>query len=199
MDVKGGQGVTGFSLEIEGVASPDNKANKFDEYVNELRIYEGIDTPAIRATIAMDDSSDLISKLAGGESFFITMDNDVSGVKVKYTMQLYKITDRVRSEKRSAYVLHLVSEEFLRNELVNVFGSFQKKKTEDYVGEYLGSDYINTDKELFVEKTDEKFSYVCPNWRPFTAINYLCEKSIRKKQTGKLRQSGYLFLLSFFK
>ena len=34
MDVKGGQGETSFSLEIEGVASPDNKANKFDEYVN---------------------------------------------------------------------------------------------------------------------------------------------------------------------
>ena len=193
MDVKGGAGATGFSLEIEGVASPDNKANKFDEYVNELRIYEGIDTPAIRATIAIDDSSDLISKLAGGETFFITMDNDVSGVKVKYTMQLYKITNRVRQEKRNAYVLHLVSEEFLRNELVNVFGSFQKKKTEDYVGEYLGGDYINSEKELFVEKTDEKFSYVCPNWRPFTAINYLCEKSIRKRQTGKLRQSGYIF------
>ena len=193
MDVKGGQGETSFSLEIEGVASPDNKANKFDEYVNELRIYEGIDTPAIRATIAIDDSSDLISKLAGGETFFITLDNEVSGTKVKYTMQLYKITDRVRAEKRNVYVLHLVSEEFLRNELVNVFGSFQKQKTEDYVGEYLGSDYINTEKELYLEKTDEKFSYVCPNWRPFTAINYLCEKSIRGKQTGKLRQSGYIF------
>ena len=193
MDVKGGQGETSFSLEIEGVASPDNKANKFDEYVNELRINEGIDTPAIRATIAIDDSSDLISKLAGGETFFITLDNEVSGTKVKYTMQLYKITDRVRAEKRSVYVLHLVSEEFLRNELVNVFGSFQKQKTEDYVGEYLGGDYINSEKDVYLEKTDEKFSYVCPNWRPFTAINYLCEKSIRKKQTGKLRQSGYIF------
>ena len=29
MDVKGGQGTTGFSLEIEGVAGPDNKTNKF--------------------------------------------------------------------------------------------------------------------------------------------------------------------------
>jgi hypothetical protein len=193
MDTKGGQGVTGFSIEIEGVASPDNKTNKFDEFVNEVTIYEGIDTPAIRATVLMDDSADVISRLAGGESFFITFDNEVSNKKVKLTMQLYKITDRVRSEKRNVYVLHLVSEEFLRNELVNIFGSFQKKKTEDYVGEYLGSDYINTDKELFVEKTDEKFSYVAPNWRPFNAINYLAEKSIRKKQTGKLRQGGYIF------
>ncbi|AOO14207.1 hypothetical protein Sn110110_013 [Cyanophage S-RIM14] len=193
MDVKGGQGATGFSLEIEGVAGPDNKTNKFDEYVNEVRIMEGIDSPAIRAIIAFDDSGDVISRLAGGETFFLTLENDVSGKKVEYNLQLYKITDRVRFEKRNVYNLHLCSEEFLRNELVNVFGSFQGKKTDDYVGEYLGSDYINTDKELYAEATDEKFSYVCPNWRPFNAINYLAEKSLRKKQTGKLRQSGYIF------
>ena len=193
MDVKGGQGTTGFSLEIEGVAGPDNKTNKFDEYVNEVRIMEGIDSPSIRAVIAFDDSGDVISRLAGGETFFLTLENDVSGKKVEYNLQLYKITDRVRFEKRNVYNLHLCSEEFLRNELVNVFGSFQGKKTDHYVGEYLGSDYINTDKELYAETTDEKFSYVCPNWRPFNAINYLAEKSIRKRQTGKLRQSGYIF------
>lgn len=192
-NIKGGQGSAELSFEIEGVAAPGNKQNKFDEFVNNVTIIEGIDTPAIRAVVTFDDSADVISMLSGGETAFITIASDHNDAKIKYTLQLYKISDRVRSEKRNVYNLHFVSEEYLRNELVNCFGSHTKQKCEDYVGKFLGSDYINTDKSLYAEKTDEKFSFITPNWRPYNAINYLCEKAIRKKQTGSIRQSGYVF------
>ena len=193
MDIKNQSGEVDFTAEFVGVRGPDGKTWKIDEFVVGCIISEGIDTPGIRCTLTFDDSADFISKINGGEILKVTLKTVQK--KQVYNFQVYKISDRVRSEKRNIYNIHAVSEEFVRNEMLNMFGIYKKKKAHEYVCEimYKDPDGIKTGKKVYAEETDEKFTWVAPNWRPFNAINFLAEKSIRKKKTGAKRQSGYIF------
>lgn len=193
MDIKNQAGEANFTAYFEGVKGPDGKTWKLDDFIIECTISEGIDTPGIRCTLVFDDSADFISKITGGEKLVVELASVQK--KQKYNFQVYKIADRVRGEKRNLYTIHAISEEFMRNEMLNIFGSFKEKKTHEYVCEIMTTlpEGIKTGKKVYTEPTDEKFRYVAPNWRPFNAINFLAEKSIRKKKTGGKRQSGYIF------
>lgn len=193
MDIKNQTGESTFSCEFEGVKGPDGKTWKVDEFITECTIQEGIDMPGLKCTLVFDDSADFISMITGGEMIKINL--STAQKKYQYRFQVYKISDRVRGEKRNVYNIHAVSEEFVRNEMLNIFGSYKDKKTHEYVCDIMTKlpEGIKTGKKVFTEKTKEKFVYVSPNWRPFNAINYLAEKSIREAQTGAKKQSGFIF------
>lgn len=120
MDIKNQTGETNFTCEFEGVRGPDGKTWKVDEYVLECTIQEGIDMPGLRCTLVFDDAGDFISKISGGEMIKINIETVQK--KYQYRFQVYKISDRVRGEKRNVYNIHAVSEEFVRNEMLNHFG-----------------------------------------------------------------------------
>lgn len=176
-------------------------ADDMSEYVTELNIIEGIDVPAIRATLTMLDSGDFISTLSGGE--FWQLNITTPQFSHSYNMQCYKISDLARQEKQSIYNIELISAEFVNNEITNVFGTFKDKKPEEYVKTFLQGDnkqkYLASGKKLFHENAkDVKLRFVAPNWRPLNAINFVCEKSIRNSKTGSLDQGGYIFYENIF-
>jgi hypothetical protein len=201
-EVRGNSGDCDCKVTIGSKSGPGGE-RLVNEYITELEITEAIDVPTIMATILIDDSGDFFTSITGGELWSISL-NQKGRKSITYTLQSYKISDFVKSEKRSKYVVHLASPEFLRNELSNLFGIFPEPKQKEMTStEYcyylLKKKKIKTlggtitSKKVYVpDHTKEKMRWVSPNWRVFNAVNWLLEKSIRPTNS-KPKQSGYIF------
>jgi hypothetical protein len=165
--------------------------------VSELVIEESIDFPAIRGTVTINDSADFYRNLMGNEVWVFKFKTG-KGVIHTYQLQTYAISSRIRSEKTELYVVQLIDPTFLKNETINVFGAFSDKKCSDYVDEILtSSKYLGLKKSMIkVETTKDPKNFVIPNWRPYDAINFIADKSIRSVEKGSMYQSGFIFYQS---
>lgn len=200
-EVRGNSGDCECKVYIIGKQGPGGE-KLLNEYVTEIQITEAIDVPTIMGTIVIDDSGDLFTTITGGEEWYIEL-KQPKRKTIKYTLQSYKISDFVKSEKRAKYIVHLASPEFLKNELSNIFGVYPEPKskemsTTEFCYYLLKKKKIKTlgDKPLTAKKifcpdhSTEKMKWVSPNWRVFNCVNWLLEKSIRP---GGKKQSGYIF------
>ncbi len=93
------------------------------ELISELKIVESISSPTIRAEMAMFDATDFINTLHGNDYWKIVL--EAGDVQHQYILQCYEISSRLREEKKEAYVINLVSTEFIYNETINIFGAMK--------------------------------------------------------------------------
>lgn len=171
-----------------------SKGSNLFALVSELVIEESIDFPAIRGTVTVNDSADFYRNLMGNEIWVFKFKSG-KGVTQTYQLQTYSISSRIRSEKTELYVIQLIDPTFLKNETVNVFGAFADKKCSDYVEDILtNSKYLGLKKSMInVETTKDPKNFIIPNWRPYDAINFIADKSIRSVEKGSIYQSGFIF------
>lgn len=161
--------------------------------IAELNIIESLDFPCIRINIAVNDSIQLIDKLRGNELLTFIMKCETTGEKrIQFNVRAYRIANRIRYEKKEAYTIECVSNEFMRNEVINVFRSFKGKKAHEIVTEILtDKKYLNVPgSRIEVEKTNDVVQCVVPNWRPFDVINWLGGRATRAEN---YKQGGFIF------
>ena len=115
-------------------------------------------------------------------------------------MRSYNIESRSRTNQGSdVYIVNLVTDEFIKNEATNIFGNTRtvfnnKTETSQIVSTILKDNrFLGTRKKIFAEETLNKQEFVAPNWRPFDAIYWMSERSIRKSQSGGVLQNGFAF------
>lgn len=165
--------------------------------VSELVLEESIDFPAIRGTVLINDSADFYRNLMGNEIWVFKFKSG-NGVIHTYQLQTYSIGSRIRSEKTEVYIIHLIDPTFIKNETINVFGAFADKKCSEYVNDILtNTKYLGIAKSAIkVEETKDPKNFVIPNWRPYDAITFMADKSIRSVEKGNVYQSGFIFYQS---
>ncbi len=181
-----------FLLEDDGKTprTGDGGEKNLVELVSELKIIESISSPTIRAEMAIFDATDFINTLHGNDYWKIVLE---AGTKQhQYVLQCYEISSRIREEKKEAYVINLVSTEFIYNETINVFGAYKKMDAREHVKKILtDSESLNTGKKFFGEST-KKFRFTAVNWRPFDAINFIASKCVRSSSTGDVEQGAFI-------
>lgn len=158
--------------------------------VTEFNIIESLDFPCRRISIAMNDSVNLISSLRGNELIRIRVKPKTSNKTQTYEVRVYRISNRIRLEKKEAYTLECVSPEFMQNEIFSVFKSYKNKKAHEIVRELLETDLGIPSSKLKIERTYDKVQCVIPNWRPFDVINWLGGRAVRAENE---RQGGFIF------
>jgi|694.fasta_scaffold03601_30 hypothetical protein len=161
--------------------------------IAELNIIESLDFPCIRINLAINDSVQLVDSLRGNELLTFIMTSETTGdKKIEFNVRAYRIANRIRYEKKEAYTIECVSNEFMRNEVINVFRSFKGKKAHEIVNEILtDSKYLNVPaSSTQIEKTNDVIQCVVPNWRPFDVINWLGGRATRAEN---YRQGGFIF------
>ena len=85
------------------------------------------------------------------------------------------------------------------NESTSVFGNsdilFKNKRRAGDVVETLvkGDSYLNSSKNLYIEDTVNKHSFVAVNWRPLDTIYWVAKRSIRKSKLSGSLQNGFAF------
>jgi hypothetical protein len=175
------------------------------EFVMAFTVEEAIDSPTIVGEIILQDAAGLVNRLTGSERWKITLDTGArsssESSQTSYNLRAYNIDSRARQGSSEAYVIQLVSYEFLINESISLFGSSEVifsggLKSNQIVENILRGNATGgamTTKNLFAEETQNDQKFISCNWRPFDVIYHLANRSIRKSSAGSKSQNGFIF------
>jgi hypothetical protein len=177
-----------------------NDAGEYElkEFVRGFEIFESIGSATLEAKLIIQDTAGLINTLTGTELFEIRLIGSI--IDRTFYMRSYSIESRSKINQDSeTYIVNLVSDEFIKNECVNVFGNsrviFNNKTETSQVVDTILTDkrFLQTRKNVYLEETLNKHEFIIPNWRPFDTIYWMTERSIRKTKTGGVLQNGFAF------
>lgn len=166
-------------------------------FLRGFEVYESIVNPCMEMRLVLEDSAGLIGGLTGTEEFQLEIQSSIQDRT--YRFRSYHIQARVRTNQTNeTYLVNCVSDEYVRNEITNVFGNsleIFKKGTEasQIIRELLGKKYLNSGKKFIFETTLNKQSFISPNWRPFDLIYWMSQRAIRRKGKGQKLQNGFAF------
>jgi hypothetical protein len=175
------------------------------EFVMAFTIEEAIDSPTIVGELILQDAAGLANRLTGSERWQITIDTGARSTaessQTTYNLRAYNIESRARQGSSEAYIIQLVSYEFLINEALTLFGASEVifnggLKSNQIVEDILRGNVTGgamTTKRLFAEETQNDQKFVACNWRPFDTIYFLASRSIRKSSAGSKSQNGFIF------
>lgn len=158
----------------------------------ELNIFEDLFSPVITGTLLIADVNDLtnILPIRGYEylrvSFNKIGENDTDAYSK--TFRIYKKSERTRiGLQPEIFILHFCSEELLINESTRVSKSYTNMPINKIIYD-IGSSFLKINNERFLEKNVDPTSgiheFIVPNWKPFQAINWLCQRAISPVNSG---------------
>ena len=172
-------------------------ADDIYDFVTGIEIYESITSSTIEAKLLFNDGSGFIGAMTGSEQFRIMIRGTI--IDRVYYVRAYDIEARTRLDKADSFIVNCVSDEFLQNEVTNVFGNsqvvFDSTSSSEIVEQILKTDqrYIRTQKKIYIEESTNKQQFIATNWRPFDCIYWLTQRSVRKARKGGTLQNGFLF------
>ena len=172
-------------------------ADDLSSFLRGFEIYESMASACMEMRLILEDSAAVFTNMTGSEEFGLNIKTSI--IDRTYRFRCYQIDSRVRTNQNTEiFLLNLVSDEYTRNEVTNVFGNSEtvfKNQTEasQIVKTLLGKRYVNSGKKIYVEESLNKQSFVAPNWRPFDLIYWISQRSIRKSGKGKKLQNGFAF------
>ena len=181
----------------ERLASDGTDFNLLD-FCRGWSITEDISLATMEAEFIFQDAAGLQGVFTGSE--VIKLEVFTSLADRTYFFRTTGIFDRVKDKNNTEmFKVAALSDEFIKNESVNVFGSseviFNKDtRTETIVKSLIkNNSYLGSTKDVFVEETISRHSFIIPNWRPLDVVYWLTDRSVRKSSKGGVLQNGFLF------
>jgi hypothetical protein len=178
------------------IVSKDGNKNVRD-FVQAIEIYESITSATLEAKFVINDGSGFLGAMTGSELFKIQIIGTI--VDKVYYFRAYEIESRMRYNTSDSFIVNAASDEFFKNETVNVFGNsevvFEATESSEIIGKILRKDnrFLKTRKKTFLEETVNKQQFIATNWRPFDCIYWLAQRSVRKAKKGGTLQNGFVF------
>ena len=166
--------------------------------------FENIFSPVITAKAMIQSTGDAIEgpdgklqsiynglPLRGGEqlSFKIAGNSetnpglDFSDDPERY-LHVESITNVITETKKETFVLNLCSRENITNETSRIGRKFASSPISDSV-EKIFKDYLKTNKELNIDKTQNKYGFIGNMRKPFTILTWLASKSVSAKSKNE--------------
>lgn len=178
------------------LTSKDGNKNVRD-FVQAIEIYESITSATLEAKFVINDGSGFLGAMTGSELFKVQILGTIMD-KVYY-FRAYEIESRMRYNTADSFIVNAASDEFFKNEVVNVFGNseviFKSTESSEIIKKLLQKDnrFVKTRKKVFAEETINKQQFIATNWRPFDCIYWLAQRSVRKAKKGGTLQNGFVF------
>ena len=172
-------------------------ADDIYDFITGIEIYESITSSTIEAKFLFNDGSGFIGAMTGSEQFRVIIRGTI--LDRVYWFRAYDIEARSRLNTTDNFIVNCVSDEFLQNEVTNVFGNsqvvFDSTSSSEIVEQILKTDnrYLKTQKKIYIEESTNKQQFIATNWRPFDCIYWLAQRSVRKARKGGTLQNGFLF------
>ena len=161
-------------------------------------IYESMELETMECQFIFEDAAGLIGAMTGTEIFKLEIQS--FPVDRTYYFRSFGVYDRIRaSQSNEVYFVRCYSDEFIKNESVNVFGNSEvifnnNAKAENIIETLIkNKNYLGSTKRVFAEDTLNEHSFIAPNWRPFDVIPWVLQRTIRKSQKGGSLQNGFVF------
>ena len=172
-------------------------ADDIYDFITGIEIYESITSSTIEVKLLFNDGSGFVGAMTGSEMFRIVISGTI--MDRVYYVRAYDIESRTRLNTADSFIVNCASDEFLQNEIANVFGNsqvvFDSTSSSEIVEQLLKTDnrYIKTQKKVYIEESTNKQQFIATNWRPYDCIYWLAQRSTRKARKGGTLQNGFLF------
>ena len=187
--------------------------------VSVLQYFESILADTVRVSVNYTDTGNTIKSedddtvmaaveglpIVGTETCRVIIE-DNNGNEIDLELFVNKVTPIKETSKVNTINLDLVSKEFILNEKIRVNTRFDGKianGTEQdsgsgdseggHVEKIIKSEenFLNTDKEIFIEATANNYNFIGNNRKPFYVLNTLSKKSVPDGKLGK--SAGFFF------
>jgi hypothetical protein len=188
-----------------GEGLQDTDGENISDMVVELNIYESLYNHAITGSLVIADTRNLISNLPiqGTEQLSFRLATKLDSYShedsIDFTeatgnpMHVYKLTNKEQpNDTTQTYTLHFCSREFLRNMRTKVSKSYTGRMDEAVNSIFKDSEYLDSKKKLFFQKTRNQDKVVIPNMTPIDAIKMLGKRSL-PSNVNNSGGAGYLF------
>lgn len=179
-----------FELVKCDFTTRDNASYDFKALIGEIHLYEDMFASSISVDMSLMDAVDIINNLdvSGGEKLtlhFVTAGMD-KGIEVD--LYLYKISPPIEHNTKSNVVtMHFCSEEKIKNSMIKISKSYNGIIS-DIVPKII-SDYLDSEKTIYIDESRDRRHVVVPRWRPFYLINWLSKRAVSAEYNG----AGFLF------
>lgn len=155
--------------------------------VQGITILQSIDCPSVRVILTIQDNVGLYTQLVGQEILYLDMES--FGGRMTWQTNLNEIRDLIDGEKVKKYNIVFNSRESYLNDNQRFLFAYKNTKISSVVSDILRNK-MGTQKDIEIETTEHRGSFICPNYRPFDFIAQLSAKAVRG---GRPNQAGYLF------
>ena len=165
------------------VGSSGIRVNIIDQ-VQELNIYESIDSPYISGNILMSDSSGIAESLPllGQERLLFKLRTPSHTGSIdfnNYHAIVYNVEKRFSSSDREHIILmNWTTLDHLKSARTKISTSFKGTISDTVQKIIKGSNYLNSKKPLFLEPSKNIRKFVIPNLTPFQTIKLIKEEAV---------------------
>ena len=125
----------------------------------------------------------------GGTTFtFGEIDNSGNITPDTGELYVYKVSDLSAPSQAQDFVLNISSLEFIKNETSRCQFKFKSQTIDKHVRQILGPHVMNVNPDKIldknIEETENSYSFIGNNRKPFYTIEWLCPKSITNSKQG---------------
>lgn len=196
--------VRSIDVPTINVISNDQKTNAdIKDVWTDIYYYESVLQETIRASVMYVDAGTSIEKgdiqktileglpIVGQEKVSLRI-KDANNVELKLTLYVNKITPVKQDTTKSFVGLDLISKEGILNHQIRLNTRFDGKISDHISNILTDSKYLNTQKNIDIEETNNVYNFIGNNKKPFYAAIWLSKKAVPKGiQPGNT--AGYFF------
>ena len=172
----------------------------------QLYYHESILQDSVRADFIYADAGNTVNgksameglPIVGTEDFTLVFeDNNDNKLEFsednKNTLIVNKVTPKEVDTAKMIVTLHLVSEEFIRNEEgLSHINVRMDGKISDHITNIL-ENFLVTEKELDIEETANNYNFVGNNKKPYWTMNWLSKFGVPKEEGEMGKTAGFFF------
>ena len=153
-----------------------------------MSIFENIFTNTLTGNIILTDTNNLLSNfpIVGHETISVNIESPTieGATPIKRKFRVYKVSDVTdQGEATKRYMVNFISEEYFTNIKTSISKSYRDHVISDIVEKIFDS-YLDSDKDLSIEKTKNRYDIIIPFWKPMEAFNWLSARATPEDKDG---------------
>lgn len=169
----------------------NTKPISISDMIYSIDYFENITSPYVAATMVISDNAGLLTgskeknrpPLQGSERVELVIKHSFSEEPIEYVFRVWKIYNRVSSNKTQVYTLGLIAEEGLVNE-ASFISRTLSGRSEKIIDDVLLRETLKSEKEFLREETLFEHKMTTSRHRPFDIAAKLAPKSVRQESNG---------------
>jgi hypothetical protein len=185
--------VRSIDVSTINIISNDQKTNQDIKNVwTDIYYYESVLQETIRTSVMYVDAGTSVEKdgkqktileglpIVGQEKVLLKI-KDANNIELKLTLYVNKITPVKQDTTKSFVGLDLVSKEGILNHQIRINSRFDGKIS-DHITRIIKTEskYLNTEKNIDIEETNNNYNFIGNNKKPFYAAIWLSKKAVPK-------------------
>ena len=178
-----------YKLQECKIMSSTGAVARLDDKVISFQIYENLFSQSIIASMTIIDNTNMVMKMPFIGQEFIALKIETPDIgEINFSDNLFAVTNvKVRqdvSNDTQIYDLSLVSTESLRNARTRVSKSYSGAVSSIVTSILRDEKLLDTNKNIYVDRTSGSRKFVAPNIRPFRFIRNLTREAVSEGHQG---------------